>query len=416
MQKIDKNRGNDKNLVLEEIEFSKEDHFGVVVASGFVAFLIFALIFGFVWFFFERSPWALLEESWFFLVPIFLGTSIVCYNLLRVPPELHRAALAGDIEKVKKLCEKESDLNQRDIYGLVPLHYATLKGHKEVVDYLLSKGADIDYPVQMSMTFEGTALFLSLKVGNDELSKFLIEKGCNLGVKTPHGADPFYYAISFGRTEIVKILISKGFDVNGIQPGEVLLPLTSATLTGSKEMVALLLDNGAEINKLPRSEGGSPLYYVAGIGQNPEILEFLIERGADPNLKSREGETPLSFAVRSGQTKMVEILLANKVECNCRTPDWRTPLHQACLEGFLEIAILLINAGADVNARDCEGWTTLHFAVQKGIPETIAVLLKNGADPLAEADEEVTPLSLARAERKVEIVSILERHLSKRKK
>lgn len=55
---------------------------------------------------------------------------------------LHKAVKTGQIDAVKLLLEKDSDVNARDVFGWTPLHKAVMKGHQEITELLLLKGAD----------------------------------------------------------------------------------------------------------------------------------------------------------------------------------------------------------------------------------------------------------------------------------
>lgn len=111
--------------------------------------------------------------------------------------------------------------------------------------------------------------------------------------------------------------------------------------------------------------------------KHPDIAKYLIQAGADPNVKEEDG----------GGTALIS----------------------AVDSGFADIVKLLIKAGADVNAKTNQGWTALMEAVYRGKLDTVKVLIQAGADVNAKTDNGSTPLSLAIQAGYVDIVHILDR-------
>lgn len=163
-------------------------------------------------------------------------------------------------------------------------------------------------------------------------------------------------------------------------------------------------------------------------------LLTLIEKGMDPDLKNEEGETPLSFAVAQGKSKLVEVLLqagAGKekdgddkqidrlVESAVKNEDYEivdlllksgahfelgneAMLIKAVEEEQHELIQLLLHNGYSPNQEvtlDGSGTTLLNYALEKGNDELVALLLNAGANPnFAAEDSEVNALFIAVAE------------------
>ncbi|MEW6360076.1 MAG: ankyrin repeat domain-containing protein [Planctomycetota bacterium] len=123
----------------------------------------------------------------------------------------------------------------------------------------------------------------------------------------------------------------------------------------SVAVAQLLLDRGAYVDAKDHAYGMTPLFYAIG-PMHQDVVKLLIERGANVNAKSSEGQTPLHFAAR-----------------------WNSR----------DAAILLISKGAEVNARDTCGRTPLDLAkVEMGKKAVAVVLRKHGAKTGKELDEE----------------------------
>ena len=122
---------------------------------------------------------------------------------------IHDAANSGDIEAVKNFLAAGTDVNAIDD-DWTPLVFAVDKGHKEIVEILIAKGADVDAKGQYDWNaFHGAALH-----GRTEIAGLLIAKGVDVNAKNEEGYTPLFYAAYKGHKEVAELLISKGADVN----------------------------------------------------------------------------------------------------------------------------------------------------------------------------------------------------------
>lgn len=134
---------------------------------------------------------------------------------------------------------------------------------------------------------------------------------------------------------------------------------------------------------------------------NRELVQFLLQRGADPNVAVDDGYTCLLIAIESDAAVSVEIvatLIAARADIHQSGTNGWTPLHMAAARGRAEKAQLLIDAGANVNQRkeiDAEE-TPLMEAAFTGQAETVQLLLDNGADAsMRDTIQKRTPLGIA---------------------
>ena len=120
--------------------------------------------------------------------------------------------------------------------------------------------------------------------------------------------------------------------------------LHQATVSGDIERVKELLTKGADIN-LKNRQGWTSLH-AAVWNQKQEIAKLLIEKGADVNVKDRSSRTALQFAADTGQKEIVELLLAKKADVNTVSARAENALTLAKKKGHKEIADLLVQHGA----------------------------------------------------------------------
>jgi ankyrin repeat protein len=150
-------------------------------------------------------------------------------------------------------------------------------------------------------------------------------------------------------------------------------PLIVAAAYGHTEVVKLLLEKGAQVNM--GNEGGETALHYAARHGHTKVMRILLEHGADPKSKGTGCGTPLQWAVRGGQRQSVKTLLDYGVDINQRGTDGETALSTAASE-YPDIVSFLISLGADVNTRADNDCTPLQ-----------RLLLERGADPTIPCDD-----------------------------
>ncbi len=160
--------------------------------------------------------------------------------------------------------------------------------------------------------------------------------------------------------------------------------LYTAIYQGDLDKIQLLLEKGAKLNvKLDYREGQSPLSYAIESGQE-EVFHYLAAQGGDLNIRSDVSETILHKAAGSGSLSMINHLLKQGANLNSQDDYGRTPLFEAVRYRHLEAVKLLVKQGADIHAVSNEGENLLHEAViQRYYPahqELVDYLLTQGVD------------------------------------
>ena len=110
------------------------------------------------------------------------------------------------------------------------------------------------------------------------------------------------------------------------------------------------------------------------------MVNFLLSRNANPNLKTKDGANPLHYALRWGNDRIIAILLASSEEKDKSDLFGRSPLHYATLRTSDMAAIeQAMMAGCDVNKQDNYHMTPIHFACKTSNLEMVELLLRHGA-------------------------------------
>ena len=151
--------------------------------------------------------------------------------------------------------------------------------------------------------------------------------------------------------------------------------------------VEFLLQRGAELT----------VYEAAAVGGLQRVRELVDEDSSLLHEYSPDGFTPLALASFFGNVAVVEYLIDRGSDTNLasRNPMGVYPLHAAAAGRHIDIVRRLVKAGADVNARQQQGFTALHSAANNGDEEMVRFLLAHEADRDARSDAGQTPLDVA---------------------
>lgn len=163
--------------------------------------------------------------------------------------------------------------------------------------------------------------------------------------------------------------------------------LLNATSQNNLPKVKSLLEKGVNVNFQEKSFGFSPLTNACH-DDKIEVLQLLIEAGANLNIQTRTGWTPLHYAVQSQQRKVFDILVNAGADINTKDVEGDTPLIKACCSLNEKIWVpLVLQAGADVNCQDNRGCTPLIWVIsrcmdfrKKNIGALVDLLLDSGAN------------------------------------
>ncbi|XP_037909760.1 ankyrin repeat and KH domain-containing protein mask isoform X3 [Hermetia illucens] len=203
--------------------------------------------------------------------------------------------------------------------------------------------------------------------------------------------------------------IEKTIDVDSETDSNHDTALTLACAGGHEELVELLINRGANIEHRDK-KGFTPLILAATAGHE-KVVDILLKHNADLEAQSeRTKDTPLSLACSGGRYEVVELLLnvgANKEHRN--VSDY-TPLSLAASGGYVNIIKLLLNHGAEINSRTGSklGISPLMLAAMNGHTAAVKLLLDMGSDINAQIEtNRNTALTLACFQGRHEVVSLL---------
>lgn len=219
--------------------------------------------------------------------------------------DIHDAALANDIERVKALLAQGADLRSRNETGDTPLHVAADGGAVEVAELLLAKGADVN------------------------------EKGFR-------GVTPLHYAAMANRKAVADILLGHGADVNRISEDR-MTALHSAAGFDAGDVAVALLAKGADLGA--KAVNGLTPLHMAAMRNASFVADLLLANGADVNARADNGMTPLHVAASRNAGDVAKLLLAKGANLEALDKNGMTPFDLALSGGFRELAALLLPGG-----------------------------------------------------------------------
>ena len=223
----------------------------------------------------------------------------------------------------------------------------------------------------------------------------------------------FLRAASTSDEVAVRTFIAAGMSPNVKEPSTGGSALISAATRGDLEMVNALLQGGADVNQ--KDEKGFTALLRALQNEREEIANILVARPElDVNAQGEGGANALiSFVARQRQPA-VEDLLKRGANVNLQDSEGDTALNIAVQRGNVDIVNLLLSKGADPNIKNKLGGTPLMWAGVFGRKEIAQILLDKGADPRATDVDGMTAAAWAAKNNRQEMVEFLREAEKKR--
>merc|ERR1712025_310432 len=220
---------------------------------------------------------------------------------------LSLAASGGYTNIIKLLLAHGAEINSRtgSKLGISPLMLAAMNGHTAAVKLLLDMGSDINAQIE---TNRNTALTLACFQGRHEVVSLLLDRKANVEHRAKTGLTPLMEAASGGYTEVGRVLLDKGADVNAAPvPSSRDTALTIAADKGHYRFVELLLARGAAVD-VKNKKGNSPLWLACN-GGHLDVVQLLVNAAADVDSQDNRKVSCLMSSFRKGHVKVVKWLV-----------------------------------------------------------------------------------------------------------
>lgn len=322
-----------------------------------------------------------------------------------------------NLESLKFLHKHNAKINTSDSAGRSVLVTTFFHKNREVLEYLIVNGADINHVNNYGGTtlteavsgldseqgkplFKFLEKFLTFKPNLDlqkivqssggesalhvaarnegvEGAKLLLDHGATIDLKNlSFGATPLHMAAGLNRIEVAKLLTKRNAKLD-IFSTLGLTPLMMAIIQADEEMVEILVDAGAAINiKSPVNILSSPLVDAASNpdplkhDENLAIIEYLLSNKGDADFQSGNGRTALIAAAQQSNTSQgyerAALLISKGANLDMVNTKGETALMIAAGVGNEKLVKLLMEKGADAQKKNGAGETVMNYANRAG--------------------------------------------------
>ena len=256
----------------------------------------------------------------------------------------------GHHQVVELLLSRNMDINIQSNDGVTALMFASANGHYQVVELLLSKDPDINIQNNNGVT----ALMFASANGHHQVVELLLNKDPNINIQDNDGWTALILASHYGHNHVVELLLSSVTEIQrkcDISMEDIISAFTIACYEGHSSMMMLLFK---ELTTLSRDE--RELLVAAIEGDIGILVSMLFEVGMSPDTSLVGGITPLMIAASCGHIDIVDTLIQAGADVNKTNDEGKTALD--ILSGKKEegtssyITDLLITNGASTAAQN----------------------------------------------------------------
>ncbi len=330
---------------------------------------------------------------------------------------------AENYDGIRLLLDNGANVNLQNKNGFTALMYIIQRKNVENLEHvslLVRNGAD----VHIKNKYNQNALLLAVDTKKEKIVNYLLNiKGIEINIQSNQGNTPLGLAVQQNNTFLSRKLLENGADpnlVNKLGIG----PIHYAASQGNIDMLNDLITAGANVNIQDSNKGLTPLHVaVENSPRYTKCAEILLKAGADPNVKDKDGNTPLSLTqnqatisllVQSGANiknakgllanalqmkdiQLVEALLKQGVDVNSpSSSDGRTPLMIALVNKNLQKYVnVFLEKSTNINQQDKTGKTALFLACEYENEKAVDMLLEAKADPNIVNEKGESPLNKA---------------------
>ncbi|KAF5660277.1 Mg2+ transporter like zinc transport [Fusarium heterosporum] len=296
---------------------------------------------------------------------------------------LHLACRYGHVKVAECLINSGANLDSCEAQGCTPFHVACMYGQLEVVELLWEKGPKSQISDENSFSNQA----LQMAVINNRLTtiQWLLEHGADISHQVGEAKKTaLHYASAYGLVEVVKLLLAHKANIHVVD-AYLNTPLLEACWDPQPDIFTLLHDEGALASHVNIHDRNG--FHAVILSDEPfcehhkAVLKLLVGVGADINKRDQYGFSALYLASRDGKGEIVECLLDLGADVNQKsTLIGSTALMEACCSPFLGPVEVLLRRGADLTPVNHHGMTALTLACVKGHLTHVEALMRKGID------------------------------------
>lgn len=299
----------------------------------------------------------------------------------------------GNIKVVQPLIQAGANVNAKGKSGLTPLQIlVAIEPQIDIVIALINAGANVNVRDRAGNTPLMVELMRSSS--SPRLVDILLKAGTDVNVKNLGGLSALMLELNTeGNMYIVKMLLHAGADINA-RDNDDWTPLMYAVRSGNVDATMMLLDLDAKLD-LSTTDGKTALIIATERRVKREITSVLIRAGADVHVQDRGGWNALMYAAKNSDLQIVQELLEYGANVDRANKEEQTPLLLAVINrAHLDVVKALLYRGAYVNSSDKDGWTPLMYAAKMRSLDVADALISAGANLNMTNDKGYTVLHL----------------------
>lgn len=315
---------------------------------------------------------------------------------------LHVAAMHGSVHATVALIDLGACVLARDADGFLPIQLAAKGGFLEVVKILLA--AEV---TSLNYSGEGnsTAICMAANEGKLDVVKYLNRCGADISFGEAGREIPLHAATKQNNLELVEFLLGAAPETINYSGLDQTTALYGAASMGTNS-VSYLLQKGADVEQ--KTANGQTPMHGALLNGDHKTVELLLTAGADAQVLGISGSSTLHYAAYSGNQNILPLLLKHHVDCNLQNQDGYTALHICSSAGNLDFIEALFSCAEFLskNVKNKYGLNALHLASSNGHTQVVQYLIDQGVEYIRDEDQDF-PMHLAARSGHTETVVVL---------
>lgn len=253
----------------------------------------------------------------------FLGHKLAAIKTVKQRKKLLEVVAKGDLAEVMDALNAGAELTAKNSLGHSPAYVAASNGFHHVLSLLLERGASAT-----DVALDGsTPLHAACENNHDRAAKILLKYNARVDVAALSGYTPLHLAVKHGHSEIVSILLAAKAKYDFPVRDTTTTALLLACMAGHSNVVEQLLDAGAD-PQVEDAEGNTPLHFTSRDG-NYRATYLLLTAGADPDMPNEQDQTAFDMAELQGHSHVQYLLETNGMGVDGQTVD---EMDMACAQ------------------------------------------------------------------------------------
>ncbi|KAK3086140.1 hypothetical protein FSP39_014133 [Pinctada imbricata] len=245
-------------------------------------------------------------------------------------------------DKLKALTEETRyDVKSKRQRTFPCLHLASLLGKKQLVELYLETGQLHGLTINQRNSKHDTALHWSSRSGHSAIVEYLLNNQADPNIGNDIHTTPLHWAVKYQKREVIEILLN---------------------------------DQRTDVNKVRCVGFSTPLIIASKIGSK-NIVELLLAKNADGNVKDPSGKTALHIAIENGHSDVVKLLLGNNTEMTIEDNNGDKAMTTAARKGQADIVLYLLQQNDNPFTKNHMGHDVWYYAYENNDDAVLSVLI-----------------------------------------